>query len=81
MGRPGRFRDRTRFKSYAGLAPRASQAGDTYRTGQPVRNAGLSLRGESTAPEASSLPPGGMNIIRSPHYRGRALGPQRVAQS
>jgi transposase len=31
MGRPGRFRDGTRFKSYAGLAPRASQTGDTDR--------------------------------------------------
>jgi hypothetical protein len=27
MGRPGRFRDGTRFKSYAGLAPRASETG------------------------------------------------------
>ena len=31
MGRPGRFRDATRFKSYAGLAPRVSQTGDTDR--------------------------------------------------
>ena len=29
MGRPGRFRDATRFKSYAGLAPRASETGET----------------------------------------------------
>lgn len=29
MGRPGRFRDVTRFKSYAGLAPRASETGQT----------------------------------------------------
>jgi hypothetical protein len=40
MGRPGRFRDGTRFKSYAGLAPRASETGDTDRKGQPVSKAG-----------------------------------------
>jgi Transposase IS116/IS110/IS902 family len=43
MGRPGRFRDGTRFKSYAGLAPRASQTGDTDRKGQPMSKAGPSL--------------------------------------
>jgi transposase len=42
MGRPGRFRDGTRFKSYAGLAPRASQTGDTDRKGQPMSKAGPS---------------------------------------
>ena len=40
MGRPGRFRDGTRFKSYAGLAPRASETGDTDRKGQPMSKAG-----------------------------------------
>jgi transposase len=43
MGRPGRFRDATRFKSYAGLAPRVSQTGDTDRKGQPMSKAGPSL--------------------------------------
>jgi hypothetical protein len=43
MGRPGRFRDATRFTSHAGLAPRASQAGDTDRKGQPMSKAGPSL--------------------------------------
>jgi transposase len=43
MGRPGRFRDSTRFKSYAGLAPRASQTGQTDRKGQPMSKAGPSL--------------------------------------
>jgi transposase len=43
MGRPGRFRDGTRFKSYAGLAPRASQTGETDRKGQPMSKAGPSL--------------------------------------
>jgi len=42
MGRPGRFRDRTRFKSYAGLAPRASETGETDRKGQPMSKAGPS---------------------------------------
>ena len=37
MGRPGRFRDGTKFKSYVGLAPRASQTGETDRKGQPMR--------------------------------------------
>jgi len=43
MGRPSRFRDGTRFKSYAGLAPRASETGDTDRKGQPMSKAGPSL--------------------------------------
>jgi transposase IS116/IS110/IS902 family protein len=43
MGRPGRFRDATRFKSYAGLAPRASETGDTDRKGQPMSKAGPSV--------------------------------------
>ena len=43
MGRPGRFRDGTRFKSYAGLAPRASETGDTGRKGQPMSKAGPSV--------------------------------------
>jgi transposase len=43
MGRPGRFRDGTRFKSYAGLAPRASETGDTDRKGQPMSKAGPSV--------------------------------------
>jgi Transposase IS116/IS110/IS902 family len=42
-GRPGRFRDGTRFKSYAGLAPRASETGETDRKGQPTSKAGPSL--------------------------------------
>ena len=29
MGRPGRFRNGTKFKSYAGLAPKASETGET----------------------------------------------------
>jgi transposase len=43
MGRPGRFRDGTRFKAYVGLAPRASETGETDRKGQPMSKAGPSL--------------------------------------
>jgi len=43
MGRPGRFPGATRFKSYVGLAPRASQTGETDRKGQPMSKAGPSL--------------------------------------
>jgi transposase len=43
MGRPGRFRDGTRFKSYVGLTPRASETGETDRKGQPMSKAGPSL--------------------------------------
>ena len=43
MGRPGRFRSGARFKSYAGLAPRASETGETDRKGQPMSKAGPSL--------------------------------------
>jgi hypothetical protein len=42
MGRPGRFRDGTRFKSCAGLAPRAGETGETGRNGQPMSKAGPS---------------------------------------
>jgi hypothetical protein len=42
MGRPGRFRDGARFKSYVGLAPRASETGETDRKGQPMSKAGPS---------------------------------------
>ena len=43
IGRPGRFRSGPRFKSYLGLAPRASETGDTDRKGQPMSKAGSSL--------------------------------------
>jgi transposase len=43
IGRPGRFRDGTRFKAYAGLTPRASETGETDRKGQPMSKAGPSL--------------------------------------
>jgi len=43
MGRPGRFRDGTKFKSYAGLAPKASETGETDRKGQSMSKAGPSL--------------------------------------
>ena len=43
MGRPGRFPDGARFKSFVGLAPRASQTGETDRKGQPMSKAGPSL--------------------------------------
>src|SRR5262249_58572324 len=43
MGRPGRFRDGTKFKSYVGLAPKASETGETGRKGQPISKAGSSL--------------------------------------
>src|SRR5216683_678063 len=35
MGRPGRFADGAHFKSYTGLAPRASETGETDRKGDP----------------------------------------------
>jgi len=43
MGRPGRFRDGTKFKSSVGLAPKASETGETGRKGQPLSKAGSSL--------------------------------------
>ena len=43
MGRPGRFRNGARFKSYVGLTPRASETGETDRKGQPMSKAGPSL--------------------------------------
>jgi transposase len=43
IGWPGRFRDGTKFKSYVGLAPKASETGETDRKGQPMSKAGSSL--------------------------------------
>jgi len=43
IGRAGRFRSGPQFKSYAGLAPRASETGNTDRKGQPMTKAGSSL--------------------------------------
>lgn len=43
MGRPDRFTTGAHFKSFAGLAPRASETGETDRKGQPMSKAGSSL--------------------------------------
>lgn len=43
MGRPGRFPTGAHFKSYVGLAPRASETGNTDRKSQPMSKAGSSL--------------------------------------
>ena len=42
MGRPGRFRNAAAFKSFTGLAPKASQTGNTDRKSQPMSKAGNS---------------------------------------
>ena len=42
MGRPGRFAGGAKFKSYVGLAPRASETGQTDRNSQPMSKAGPS---------------------------------------
>jgi transposase len=43
MGRAARFRSGAAFKSFTGLAPRASETGNTDRKGQPMSKAGSSL--------------------------------------
>jgi transposase len=43
MGRPGRFEHGDQFRSYSGLAPRASETGDTDRKGQVMSKAGPGL--------------------------------------
>jgi transposase len=43
IGDPGRFRTAAHFKSYLGLAPRASETGNTDRKGQPMSKAGSRL--------------------------------------
>jgi transposase len=43
MGPPGRFPNASRFRSFTGLAPRASETGDTDRKGQPISKAGNRL--------------------------------------
>lgn len=43
IGRPTRFPSGPHFKSYLGLAPRASETGDTDRKGQPMSKAGSAL--------------------------------------
>ena len=43
MGKPGRFPAGHHFKSFLGLAPRASETGETGRKGEPMTKAGPSL--------------------------------------
>lgn len=43
MGDPARFSRGKRFRSYTGLAPKASETGQTDRKGQPMSKAGSSL--------------------------------------
>ena len=43
MGNPGRFATGHHFKSFLGLAPRASETGETDRKGEPMSKAGPSL--------------------------------------
>ena len=43
MGKPGRFASGHHFKSFLGLAPRASETGETDRKGEPMTKAGPSL--------------------------------------
>lgn len=43
IGRASRFPDAAHFKSYLGLAPRASETGNTDRKGQPMSKAGSRL--------------------------------------
>ena len=43
MGDPARFSRASQFRSYTGLAPKASETGDTDRKGQPMSKAGSSL--------------------------------------
>jgi transposase len=43
MGQPGRFPHASAFRSFTGLAPKASQTGDTDRKGQPISKAGNRL--------------------------------------
>jgi hypothetical protein len=42
MGKPGRFPGGHHFKSFPGLAPRASETGETDRKGEPMTKAGPS---------------------------------------
>ncbi|HVH20819.1 MAG TPA: transposase [Pseudonocardia sp.] len=43
IGRAGRFRTGKQFRSFTGLAPRASETGNTDRKGQPMSKAGNRL--------------------------------------
>ena len=43
MGNPARFRHGKQFRSFTGLAPKASETGETDRKGQPMSKAGSSL--------------------------------------
>jgi transposase len=43
MGDPGRFRNAAAFRSFTGLAPKASETGNTDRKGQQMSKAGSSL--------------------------------------
>ncbi|MGH2707149.1 MAG: IS110 family transposase [Actinomycetota bacterium] len=66
MGNPARFQRGKQLRAFTGLAPRASETGDTDRKGQPISKAGSSLlrttlvRAADTARKRS---PAGLHLL------------------
>lgn len=56
MGEPGRFRNGSAFRSLTGLAPKASETGNTDRNGQPMSKAGSLLLRTTLVRAADNAP-------------------------
>jgi transposase len=90
MGRPGRFRNAAAFKSFAGLAPKASETGNTDRKSQPMSKAGNSalrtqlIQSANTArqldPQLAAIYYAQMTQRGAPHLKALCVVAARLAE-
>jgi hypothetical protein len=90
MGRPGRFRNAAAFKSFTGLAPKASETGNTDRKSQPMSKAGNSalrsqlIQSANTArqldPQLAAIYYAQMTQRGAPHLKALCVVAARLAE-
>lgn len=90
MGRPGRFRNAAAFKSFTGLAPKASETGNTDRKSQPMSKAGHSalrtqlIASANTArqldPQLAAIYHAQMTQRGAPHLKALCVVAARLAE-
>lgn len=90
MGRPGRFRNAAAFKSFTGLAPKASETGNTDRKSQPMSKAGNSalrtqlIQSANTArqldPQLAAIYYTQMTERGAPHLKALCVVAARLAE-
>ncbi|HZE01484.1 MAG TPA: transposase [Pseudonocardiaceae bacterium] len=90
MGRPGRFRNAAAFKSFTGLAPKASETGNIDRKSQPMSKAGNSalrsqlIQSANTArqldPQLAAIYYAQMTQRGAPHLKALCVVAARLAE-